>query len=177
MTLAASSWWGDWPKFLPGWLAFMATLGTLLYKAWTRRYVVALGPDGMAVREALTTARSLFGEIIDERGCDASWFLAEERRDTGQRLKDLSQRRDDPELRQAMVSVAQAWGDASGSAPPSRVMMAYADMPETPQEQRRRQRYAAARARQVDVAREGIERVETALKRLNKLERKIFGRS
>ncbi|MGX1763339.1 hypothetical protein ACWIG5_41695, partial [Streptomyces lydicus] len=90
--------------------------GTLLYKAWTRRHMVALGPDGMAVREALTTARSLFGEIIDERGCDASWFLAEERRDTGQRLKDLSQRRDDPELRQAMVRVAQAWGDASGSA-------------------------------------------------------------
>ncbi|MGW5136195.1 hypothetical protein [Streptomyces sp. NPDC004135] len=177
MTLTASSWWHDWPKFLPGWLAFLATIGTVLYKAWTRRHVVALGPDDVAVREALTTARRLFEEIIDERGVDATWFLAEERRDTGQRLRDLSQRRDDPELRGAMTGVAQAWSDSSASAPPSRVLMAYADVSESPQERRRRQKYAQARARQVNYAREGIEGVETALRRLNKLERKIFGRS
>ncbi|MFJ8595506.1 hypothetical protein [Streptomyces sp. NPDC093598] len=177
MTLAASSWWDDWPKFLPGWLAFLATVGTWAHKAWTRRHKVALGPDDEAVRLALTTARGLFREIIDQRGFEVTWYLAEERRDAGQRLKDLSRRRDDPQLVEAMTLVAQAWADAAAGAPPSRIMMTYGDEPQTPRELRRRRKHDEARERQVDSARVGIERVETALERLNTLERKAFGRS
>lgn len=177
MTLAASSWWDDWPKFLPGRLAFLATVGAWAHKAWTRRHKVALGPDDEAVRLALTTARGLFREIVDQRGFEVTWYLAEERRDTGQRLKDLSYRRDDPHLKEAMTRVAQAWDDAAASAPPSRIMMAYADEPEAPREQRRRRKHDEARERQVHSARAGIEQVEAALERLNTLERKAFGRS
>ncbi|MFF0094185.1 hypothetical protein ACFYSF_30085 [Streptomyces canus] len=177
MTLAASSFWDDWPKFVPGWLAFLWAVGTALRKLWLRRHKTALGPDDEAVREALTTARTHFTDIITKGGFHSKWFLDEERRDTGQRLKDLAARRDDEELRVAMTNVAECWDDAFANSPPPRMSIAWAGAPEHPKDRERRQEDTKTRERQVESAREGVKCVEAALKRLNKLERRIFGRS
>ncbi|WLW55571.1 hypothetical protein [Streptomyces sp. YU58] len=177
MTLAASSWWDDWLKFVPGWLAFLWAVGTALRKLWLRRHKTALGPDDEAVREALTTARTLFTDIIAKGGFHSKWFQAEERRDTGQRLRDLAARRDDEELRTAMTSVAKSWDDAFANSPPPRALVAWTGAPQDPRDRKMRQEDTKTRARQVESAREGIKCVEIALKRLNKLEHRIFGRS
>ncbi|MFE1441571.1 hypothetical protein [Streptomyces sp. NPDC058739] len=173
---AETHWWDDWPKFAPGWLAFAITIGTLIHKWWTRRHKMALGPDDEAVREALTTARTLFNEIITRGGFDARWFQDEDRRDTGQRLLDLAARRDDEQLRIALTNVAECWNDAFGNSPPRRAMVSVAGAPEHPSDRMRREEDTKTRGRQVESAREGIRCVEAALKRLNKLERRIVGR-
>jgi hypothetical protein len=170
-------WYDDWPKFLPGWLAFLWVVGTAVRKVWLRLQKKAIGPDDDVVREALTTARTLFQDIVAKGGFDATWFQAEERRDIGQKLQDLAERRDDDELRVAMTNVAECWDDAFANSPPRGVMVAWAGEPEHPDDRKRRQENTETRGRQVESARTGITCVAVALRRLNKLERRIFGRS
>ncbi len=171
MTLA------DWIKFVPGWLAFVITVGTLIHKWWTRRHKVALGPDDDAVREALTTARSLFKDIIAKSGFTTNWFEDEVRRDTGQRLKDLARRRDDKKLRIAMTDVAESWDRAFANSPPPRFTISSPVRPQDPSARKTRVEDSETRGRQVETATEGLAHIERALIRLDKLERRTFGRS
>jgi hypothetical protein len=171
-----SSWWDEWGKVLPGWLAFLWVVGTAIRKVWLRQKKKAIGPDDAAVREALATARSLFNDIVAKRGCLTTWFKEEARRETGQRLVDLAARRDDEELKTALTNVAESWDDCAASAPPPRVRISAAGRPESEASRRTRLADQDLRRRQVESAQEGVRCVEAALTRLNKLERHIFGR-
>jgi hypothetical protein len=166
------SWWDEWGKVLPGWLAFLWVVGTALRKVWLRQKKKAIGPDDDAVREALATARSLFNDIVSKRGCLTTWFKEEARRETGQRLVDLAARRDDKELKTALTNVAESWDDCAANAPEPRIRIS-----ESEASRRTRLADQDLRRRQVESAREGVRCVEAALTRLNKLERHIFGRS
>ncbi|MGW3407771.1 hypothetical protein [Streptomyces sp. NPDC000888] len=185
----------DWLKFAPGWFAAAVAVWTLTDKWRTRRHKVALGPDDPAVREALMTARSLFDGIIVRHG-DSSPY------DKGlaQQIVDLAARRDDAILRAALTDVVEAWNETAAlSIDPglevdvSMVLRPGLRLPGLPSlepvvpmgesrsaRKRRLEVQKTAQetlAEQVAAAWSGKEQVEKALARLNKLERRTFGRS
>ncbi|GAA4016116.1 hypothetical protein [Streptomyces plumbiresistens] len=177
MTLAASSFWDDWPKFVPGWLAFVATVGTWIYKAWTRRHKVALGAADDELREALEAARIRFEDIIAE-GRRADWFMDEERRETARRIRDLADRRKDETLRAELTKVADAWDEAFALAPGAAgPRVRWMDQPSTPQERAESARVQEQFGKEADVSRTALEHIKAALTRLNELERRTLGRS
>ncbi len=175
--LAASpDWWVDWPKFLPGWLAFVWTLGIGIRKVVLRRHRLALGAADDELREALTTARGLFEDITAE-GRHADWFAAEERRETGRKIQDLIGRRSDQTLRAHLTEAARAWDQAAAHAPaaPGPIMWV-AEMYETPQERAEAARVQEQFGQEAEEARKGREFIKAALTRLDALERRTHGR-
>lgn len=172
----SAHWWSDWPKFLPGYLAFGATVVTQTQAYVGRRHRRRLGPADTEVRAQLTTARSLFEDMVN-RGRRTDWFMDDERRETARKLRDLAERRADRKLTSSLNAVADAWDAAFGSAPgtlgPSFRWMG--DEP-TPQERERQAADQAAFERQTEIARGGLDHVKTALARLNVLERRTTGR-
>ncbi|MFF3874682.1 hypothetical protein [Streptomyces sp. NPDC001978] len=173
---AADPWWADWPKFLPGWLAFVWTLGAGARKVWVRRHRVALGPADDELREALTAIRTLFEDISAHGGRRADWFMAEERRETARRIQDLAERRKDGILRERLAGVTRAWDEAFAVAPPMRVLDGVLD-PNEPSESRDAREDHRRLGKQSVTASMALDRVQSALKRLNELERKTHGRS
>lgn len=171
MTLA------DWLKFLPGWLAFAWTLGTGARKVWLRQHHVALGPAADELREALEAARTRFDDIVSAGGRRADWFQDEERRETDRKIEDLAERLTDEKLRTALTGVVAAWRVAFGAAPPRRIIGGY--MENYPTRQDRGEQAAAEKqfAQQVQAAQAGQSDAQSALRRLNELERKTIGRS
>ncbi|TFE49006.1 hypothetical protein E3E14_16710 [Streptomyces sp. ICN441] len=170
-------WWQDWPKFVPGWLAFVATVYTLIRASLNRRHQLSIGPEADAVREQLTLARRLFGDIVAE-GRRSDWFLGEERRDTAESLRDLAARRTDGTLRSAIEAVATTWDEAFARAPGAQgPMILWTDQEPTPAERQRSADDQRRFGEQAEVAREGVRQVSVALDRLNKLERRTTGRS
>ena len=68
MIAVAAEWsWIDWIKFLPGWLAFVATGGTWVWKWRVRKHSLAIGPDPNDLREVLVKAREQFHELGHDR--------------------------------------------------------------------------------------------------------------
>ncbi|MFD8392540.1 hypothetical protein ACFV2N_25925 [Streptomyces sp. NPDC059680] len=177
MTLAASSWWADWPKFLPGWLAFAWTLVLGARRVWLRRHHLALGPDDDELREALTTTRTLFEDITAHGGRRADWFQEEERRETARLLRDLADRRRDRNLREHLADVARTWDEAFALAPPMRIYDGLVDDWIPPHEREARRSAQQQLAQQTEVARTGLEHVKAAFTRLNELERRTLGRA
>ncbi|MGW6260789.1 hypothetical protein [Streptomyces sp. NPDC055085] len=112
---AADPWWADWPKFLPGWLAFVWTLGLGARKVWVRRHHVALGPAADELRDTLETARTRFEDIISAGGRRADWFEDEERRDTDRKIEGLADRLKDAKLSTALTGVIAACRSAFGT--------------------------------------------------------------
>ncbi|MEV6759529.1 hypothetical protein AB0N16_02550 [Streptomyces sp. NPDC051105] len=113
-------WWDDWLKFTPGWLAFVVTVGAGIRKVWTRFHRVALGADHDKLREQLASMRGLFEEITTQGGLTSSWFLDKDRREVARGLRDLSERRTDKLLKNALSKIAEAWDEAFAVAPPDR---------------------------------------------------------
>lgn len=174
---SADPWWTDWPKFLPGWLAFVWTLGVGIRKFVLRRHRLALGAADDELREALTTARGLFEDITAE-GRRADWFEAVERRETARKIQDLVDRRRDRTLRDAALKAAQAWNDAFAHAPAASGPMVWiSGQYETLQERAEEARVQVQFGKEADVARIGLEDVRAALTRLNELESRSIGRS
>ncbi|WP_406448963.1 hypothetical protein OH768_00890 [Streptomyces sp. NBC_01622] len=176
---ADPSWWADWLKFTPGWLAFVVTLITGIRKSLNRFHRKALGADDDKLREQLTSTRGLFEEITTRGGLTSSWFLDAERRETARRLRELAERRDDKRLKAALSKVADAWDWAFAAAPPDRWWQSIdlGGHPTTPEERAEEAADQKRCGQQVEVARSGLEEVATARDRLNKLERRNIGRS
>lgn len=165
-------WWDDWPKFLPGWLAFAWTLGVGVRKVWIRRHVTALGSADNELREALTAIREAFEQILARGGLLDHWFTEAERARCVQRLADLSVRRKDRELRRRLDNVLDAWNQARNLAPLANENSVAARVrPRSDDEE-----HGVWRTRQAAAARVGFVGVGEALNRLNVLERKTLGR-
>ncbi|WP_055491025.1 hypothetical protein [Streptomyces sp. TP-A0356] len=176
MTLAAASWWTDWPKFLPGWLAFAWTLGTGARKVWLRSHKVALGAADNELREALKTARTLFEDITSQGRRTVDWFQAAERRETSRTIRDLADRRKDRILCQELKAVADAWDKAFAVAPPMRVSDWFPNANLSPQVRQERESDQQRFAEQVSFTQTGLDHLTAALGRLNELERRTLGR-
>jgi hypothetical protein len=170
------SWWDDWLKFTPGWLAFLVTLGTGVRKALNRRNRLALGPDDAKVRDALTTTRGLFEEITNTGGKTVNWFQDPERRETARHMRDLAARRKDKALREAMGAVAASWDEAFAWAPPDRLFVSWG-RERTPQERAEDDADLERSRKQVDEAHRGWQHVDQTRSRLNELELRTHGRT
>ncbi len=134
---AESHWWEDWPKFLPGWLAFAWTLGIGARKVFLRRHHLALGPEADELRTQLTTTRALLEEVTSGK-TGADWFMHEDRRETARGLRDAAERRDDPALKLSLTRVAGTWDEIFALAPPPRprVRWVVANQDDVPSDQR-----------------------------------------
>jgi hypothetical protein len=167
----------DWLKFLPGWFAAVVAAWTLLDKWQTRRHRRALGPDDAALRTDLTTLRRLFKEIQKEERRE-DWFMAEERRDLDQRLMDHSSRRTDPILTQRVYMTGVAWRTTEIYTPSALgPRVGWMDHETTPEERTRSEKDQAEFRQQRAAAAQGLQFIDEALKRLNELEQRTFGRS
>ncbi|MFF1603619.1 hypothetical protein ACFVYV_40295 [Streptomyces mirabilis] len=159
---ADSSTWVDLLKFVPGWLAFLRTAGTWIYKGRVRRRKVALGPDDDVLRQELTAARKQFKAILAQGGVPMAWFDDEERVETAQRLLDLTRRRQDADLRRYVLTVCMSWERVSVYAPVGTGNASAAFEPS---------------ALQIASAEHGVTYVQKALTRMNELESRTHGRS
>lgn len=172
------SWWDEWGKVLPGWLAFTWVIVNAAWKGfWVRGHHIALGPDNDKLRAALTTTRSLFEDITSAGGRTAKWFLDEERRETGRALRDHAERRSDKVLKDALVAVAASWDEVFSWSVPDRPMVHWEGRQRTPQEERELESDNERARKQVEEAHRGLQHIERAVNRLNELERKTVGRS
>ncbi|MEU9641327.1 hypothetical protein [Streptomyces sp. NPDC048188] len=186
VAVAADSFTGlDLIKFLPGWLAFVITVGTLVHKWWTRRHKLALGPDDGELRTQLIELRAWLETIPS--GTRADWFMASERKEAARRLRDAAGRRTDRTLRLSLVRIANTWDEIFALAPPP-PRMVFRPLGGT-----RDDRGAYTEARRAEALRDAadlerfqkmaeragsaLREVESALSRLNELERKTHGRS
>ncbi|MFD8261678.1 hypothetical protein ACFV19_22715 [Streptomyces griseoluteus] len=173
---AASSSWLDYLKFLPGWLAFAWAVLNGLWRWWVRRHRLAIGQEAEEVREALTRIRTLFGEIVAQKGCNSAWFADASRREAALPIKDAAARVEDRELKSYLLVVAHTWGMVAKLAPPGRARVSIAGMPDPPGVRKQRAEDQKRLKEQVTSARGAGLSVQGALDRLNKLERRTFGR-
>ncbi|GGW45038.1 hypothetical protein CP966_20240 [Streptomyces galilaeus] len=177
---AADPWWADWPKFIPGWLAFVWTLGAGARKLWLRRHQLALGPEAEELRKQLTAFRALLDDVAS--GSHRSdWFMHEDRRETSRALQDAAGRRDDPALKLSLNRLADAWNEVFALAPPPRTKLRFLGGIEEVRQQRdvasQEARYMERIAQMCELAQTAKIDVQSALSRLNELERKTHGRS
>lgn len=173
---AADPWWADWPKFLPGWLAFVWTLGLGARKVWVRRHRLAVGPDVDAVREAVTGLRSLCYEIIAKQGCMAQWFKEAGHRDAHLPVVDAAGRVADKELKEVLARAAGGWMGLARQAPVAKARVSIVGAPDPPGVRQQRADETRRRKEQVQGAQLIVLALDTALKRLNELERRTVGR-
>ncbi|MEV0203722.1 hypothetical protein AB0H97_00825 [Streptomyces sp. NPDC050788] len=179
MTTAAAdpSWWADWPKFAPGWLALLVTLGTLTRKTWTVRQNIALGPEASELRTQLVQFRALLEEVGTKH---TDWFLHEDRREVARFLRDSADRRDDETLKLAVTRVADAWDEIFALAPAPRMRVRFLGGVEETRYRREDALRAAADLDQFHkmtaVAQTALIDVQIAIGRLNELERRTHGR-
>ncbi|MGW2169931.1 hypothetical protein ACWC1C_05290 [Streptomyces sp. NPDC001705] len=174
MTLA------DWLKFLPGWLAFAWTLSAGARKVWLRRQHLALGPEAEELRTHLTETRSLLDEVTSGRH-RSDWFMHEDRRETARALRDAADRRDDPALKLTLTRLAEAWDAIFALAPAPRPRLRFLGGYEEVKQQRATALRDATDLEQLqqmtELAHTAQLDVQSALSRLNELERKTHGRS
>ncbi|MDL2077846.1 hypothetical protein QNN03_15520 [Streptomyces sp. GXMU-J15] len=181
MAVAATDpWWADWAKFVPGWLAFVWTVGAGTRKVWLRRHHLALGPEAEGLRTQLTELRALLDELTSGRH-RSDWFMHEDRRETGRALRDAAGRRDDPGLKLSLDRLAEAWDEIFALAPQPRAKLRFLGGVE----EVRQQRHAALQDAEdlerihqmTELAHTAQLDVQSALSRLNELERKTHGRN
>ncbi len=178
---AESHWWDDWLKFVPGWLAFVITIGTLIHKWWTRRHKVALGLAADDLRAQLIAVRSLLEEVTSG-GKESNWFLDEERKEAARKLRDSADRTKDIVLRQHVLEVADAWDHAFALSSPSRPRVRWLASDGSPADRNKEAEMARVEGldrlqKMTDVARDALPAVKEALDRLNALEERTIGRS
>jgi hypothetical protein len=120
-------------------------------------------------------------EEVTSGSTRADWFTHEDRRETARALRDAAERRKDPALKLALGRVADAWDSIFASAPPVRTRVRFVGGSE--EVRRSRQETILDNCdlerlqNMTDRAHEALLDVQTALSRLNELERKTHGRS
>jgi hypothetical protein len=136
----------------------------------TRRARRAAGPLP-DTRAALEAARRDFDEITSRGGRPTSFFLDDIRRENGRRIHDLADRTGDHALSVALLEVSIAWDNCWAHAPPQRGarMVDLSRTGESPADADRRRRMEI----QVEVARDGQDKCQAAIARLNELERDV----
>lgn len=175
-----SHWWDDWLKFTPGWLAFVWTVGLGARKVFVRQHHLALGPEAEELRTHLRETRALLEEVTSG-GVRADWFTHPDRSETARKLRDAAGRRDDAALKLTLNRLADAWDGIFALAPPPRSRVRFVGGDGSPADRNREAAMQDAadlgRVQQMaDRAREALLDVQTALDRLNELERKTLGR-
>ncbi|WP_327594041.1 hypothetical protein [Streptomyces chartreusis] len=177
--VAADPWWADWPKFVPGWLAFVWTLGAGTRKVWLRRHHLALGPESEELRKQLTEFRALLDEVTSGHP-RSDWFMHGDRREISQALRDAAERRDDLALKLSLDRLADAWDQIFALAPPPRTKLRFLGGVEEVRQQRgsaiQDARDLECIHQMTELARTAKLDVQSALSRLNELERKTHGR-
>jgi hypothetical protein len=165
----------DLPAEIPAYGALALAAFTLYWSERRfrslRRARRAAGP-ATDIREALEAARQDFDDIVSVGGESTRFFLDEGRRASGQHLHDLSDRAGDPILSAALLEVSIAWNNCWAYASPprgARMVNLEAAPSETPAEADRRRKNVL----QGEVAREGRDKCQEAISRLNELERHI----
>jgi len=126
----------------------------------------AVGP-ALDTREALIRVRDDLQSISSKGGIAAKYFSQDGREYASQRLLDLSDRTEDTDLGTAIVEIAELWDNvAAYVASPTLEMQVWpGHLPGAREELQR------LRAKQVELARNGIGLCRTALDRLNALDR------
>lgn len=146
-----------------------------LRKRWNKRRQAALGPVADQLRFALEDARRAFDDIVatPQR---TPWFMAPARRELGQKLDDLSLRFSDSQLKIYVLEAIVAWNQAFANAPGVKegkgTQDGHGDWVPAPEQIAEDQ---VRLARQSVIAQEGRKATESALERLNDLERKVSG--
>lgn len=174
MTSKNAEWWIDAIKYVPGWLAFIATLAAGIGRMIHRRSLRNLGPAD-EVRDALEAARDTFMAVIEQPRWQ-KWFDAPERRNVETRLGDVLGRVEDRKLGRYIVETADSMAEVCAWAPRQHALIAFAEDPPSQADLERRRREREAFDQQSLRAEQGLAEVRHALARLNHLERRTIGR-
>ncbi|MEV1199132.1 hypothetical protein [Microbispora rosea] len=175
------TWWHGVPVQwgpVAGYVSLIIIIVTTVRKAILRRRVVALGP-GKELREALVKARTRLNDI-NTSPRRSSWFLKDERNETGRTVRDFVGQVHDKKLRKFVTEVADAWEKAFAEAPPERP--AYSGVLKdgvstaAPQQAADNAEDMERFQRQADAVKLGLESLNLALGRLDTLEKRIRGR-
>lgn len=175
------TWWHGIPVQwgpVAGYVSLIILMVTGVRKMILRRRVVALGP-GKELREALVRARTRLNDIKASPR-RSSWFLKDERNETGQTVLDFAGQVHDKKLRKSVTEVANAWESAFTVAPPERP--AYSGVMKDGASTAAPQQAADAAEdnerfqRQADAVKRGLESLNLALGRLDTLEKRVRGR-
>jgi hypothetical protein len=122
------------------------------------------------VRAAVKTLREQFEDIVAAGGKHTTYFLHGSRRHTGERIRDLVDRVDDPILTQCLIRVADRWDETFAHAPPKRGSRSYRPSthysPEDEAETKSLHEVS-------DIARKGARECLDVFVRLNELERDL----
>lgn len=125
------------------------------------------------IRECLTATRRGFNDITAAGGKRSDYFSPDDAFD--EELTDLSRRTTDKHLSLHLRTVAKCWTEAFASAPPPRGPRVYPPAGPVPDSYRRKdEMIRQAFERQMDAAHKGLDAVQAALDRLNRLERKTL---
>ena len=130
---------------------------------------LATGPSE-DLRGALTDIRALFGIVISSGGKTDRFFSDEENKRKGQRVVDLTGRVEDADLRASLDRINATWGKAGDHAPPKRVRVYFAGESNPTYIQQDIEDRGQLQ-KQVEEAEHGRDASESALLRLNKLDR------
>jgi hypothetical protein len=129
--------------------------------------------DPIATRSATTESRTRFEDIISMGGRRSNYFLEDAYRNTGQNLRDASDRTTVRQLAVILIEIAEAWDNAFGHSPPPKVARMHdwtgTSATQTASEAQIRRRMDL----QVESARLGQYKCGQAFTRLNELERKL----
>lgn len=172
-------WWDDWLKFTPGWLAFLWVIGNAAWKGlWVRRHHLALGPEDDALRDILKQLRDAFEVMAQGQYWEWEQHWRSRGREIGREVREHAERRKDKRLTTSLGKAADAMDEVIASQPAELGVWAeLGDDPSTADERAELAEHEAKQDEQKAAARVGLEHVGSALTRLNKLERRIFGRS
>jgi len=124
------------------------------------------------VRSVVEAIRPLFQEVVASGGERTPYFLDEQRKWAGQRVRDVADWVDDALLRQRLTWVADSWDHAFAKAPPEQGPRAYSPPDYGSEVYRREDEEHARRLGEVaDAANKGLGECREALSRLGELER------
>ena len=120
------------------------------------------------IRKTLVLVRDDFGTMVAIGGNRLDFFMAEDKRQMGQHLRDLAAQVGDKSLQRQIEAVAESWDRVSTSAPPSRIQ-AYVAGADNTGNRIQNQRDGKLLEAQTEIAREGADKCTYAIKSVNEI--------